>query len=262
MDYEAIKDFWDRNASGRSVYSGGNFLDEPAARFRHECEVRTFSRLVQVQDRSLLELGCGSGRWGLALAPQLERYHGVDMSPAQVEIARAALPANATVSCSDVRAFETNDRFDIVYLSGLIQYLAEEDALALLRSVGGWLKPGGLVVSRDSVCEKGPTRHHQQDGYECIYRQRTEHIALLQGVLAAGPEPLLLTRELDSYGTPAGYPVELLKKVMRGRLPRMIGKAWYPVANHLSWFIQTRGQRLYAWDLRHKFFVMGSGIDT
>ena len=255
MDYDAVRDFWDANAVGRTVFSGGNFLDEEAARFRHDCELLAFRRLVDVAGKDMLELGCGSGRWGLSLAPDLAHYHGVDLSQAQIDLARAALPGSAQLTCCDVRQFRAEQRFDIVYLGGVTQYLEDEALIELLRNARAMVAPGGLLISRDSVQQSGPTRVMKRAGYECIYRQRTEFIALMQGVLGAGDQPLLLTRELDGYGTPLGYPLEAAKMLLGRRFPRPIARLYYPIARRFSWLVQTRATRLYAWDLRHKFFV-------
>lgn len=258
MDYEGVRRFWDNNAKGRTAISGGNFLDEPAAEFRHRCELKTFHRLVDVRGKSMLEMGCGSARWGMSLAPELSRYHGVDLSEAQLKIARSALPTSARLTCSDVRRFDTDERFDIVYLSGVTQYLDEKDLIAFLRSAKRWLSPGGVLITRDSVLQRAPTRIHAQQGYECVYRHRRDFVALVRSVLGDGERPLRLTREVDGYGTPAGYPLEALKMILGRFYPRVIGTLYYPLAERLSWLIQTHGRFLYAWDLRHKFFLFES----
>ena len=67
-----------------------------------------------------------------------------------------------------------------------------------------------------------------------------------------------MTRELDGYGTPAAYPIEALKMTLGRHIPRFVAAAWYPIASQLSWIVQTRGRFLYAWDLRHKFFLFES----
>lgn len=95
----------------------------------------------------VLDLGCGCG---VPVARRLAaRYEvtGVDLSPVQIERARALVPT-ATFRCADMTALEfPGASFDaIVCLYALIHVPLGEQPGLLLR-IGRWLRPGGLLIA-------------------------------------------------------------------------------------------------------------------
>jgi SAM-dependent methyltransferase len=95
----------------------------------------------------VLDLGCGNG---LPVARELARRHavtGVDLSPVQVERARALVPA-ATFVCADMAGVALAPRsFDAaVAFHSLINLPLAEHA-TMLRRVADWLVPGGTLLA-------------------------------------------------------------------------------------------------------------------
>ena len=95
----------------------------------------------------VLDLGCGCG---VPVARRLSpRYDvtGVDLSPVQIERARALVPT-ATFRCADMTTLEFPDgTFDaVVYLFAIIHVPVAEQQ-AFLRNIARWLRPGGVLVA-------------------------------------------------------------------------------------------------------------------
>jgi SAM-dependent methyltransferase len=104
-------------------------------------------------DRSVLEIGCGIGRFARALAPAVGSIVGIDVSDRMVEIARARcadLP-NATFlggSGHDLASF-ADASFDLVCAIDVLPYLAEAEgslAAACLREASRVLRPDGRIL--------------------------------------------------------------------------------------------------------------------
>jgi cyclopropane fatty-acyl-phospholipid synthase-like methyltransferase len=78
--------------------------------------------------RHVLELGCGHGRYSIELARMGARVTMVDVSPSMVAIARRNVAAAGVedfthvVEC-DLRTYRTDERFDLVFLTGVTDYL-------------------------------------------------------------------------------------------------------------------------------------------
>jgi SAM-dependent methyltransferase len=100
--------------------------------------------LKQVRPRSVLDVGCGLGLWGLILRGYLgvSRIVGVDIDSDKVEFARK-LGVYDEVYVSDVRAFDYADSFDAIIAIESIHGIID---LELLRRLEGLVKEGGIIV--------------------------------------------------------------------------------------------------------------------
>lgn len=101
--------------------------------------------------RSVLDLGCGTGRHLELLAEAGYEVTGVDRSPVMVSAARqrlARFDRRATVVEADLFQLPPTARFDVVIMMfALISYQTANDAVrATLSAARAWLRPGGLLV--------------------------------------------------------------------------------------------------------------------
>jgi len=120
--------------------------------------------------RSVLDLGCGTGRHALLLAESGYRMTGVDRSPDMLGEANAQLAAASperalrlassgaapTFLQGDVRTVRTGQKFDVVVsLFHVMSYQTSNDDLrAALGTIHEHLLPGGVVIFD---CWYGPT---------------------------------------------------------------------------------------------------------
>ncbi|MCA9525273.1 MAG: methyltransferase domain-containing protein, partial [Myxococcales bacterium] len=97
--------------------------------------------------RTVLELGCGSGRLLAPLAADGRVVTGVDAHAGMCALARARVPG-ATVIEADMAAVRLPDRFDRVILPYNSLYCAPDDAgaVAVLANAARHLAPDGLVL--------------------------------------------------------------------------------------------------------------------
>lgn len=90
---------------------------------------------IGLADKSVLDLGCGSGQVSVLAARMGARVHGVDIAPRMLEIARqgalgAGVAERATFEEGDVSASDY-PAADVVLLVGVVEYYA--DYAGLLR---------------------------------------------------------------------------------------------------------------------------------
>ena len=100
---------------------------------------------------TVLEIGCGDGAHLLALAGEIGRGLGVDLSPAMVESARRRLresPWRETLSfevdAAERLATVADGSVDVAFCVGALEHVL--DQRAALRSAFRVLKPGGRLV--------------------------------------------------------------------------------------------------------------------
>lgn len=108
-------------------------------------------RLNGTQD--VLEIGVGTGRLAVQIAPKCRSFTGIDISEKSINRARGHLAdvRGVQLLCADFMDWETDARFDVVYSSLTFMHLADKRAAA--QKVAQLLKPGGRAVislSRDA----------------------------------------------------------------------------------------------------------------
>lgn len=110
-----------------------------------------FGRWMKAKPRAVLDIGCGTGNHDLPLARRGHEVTGLDLSPAQLRIARRkARDAHLSIRFvrGDMRSFDLGRTYDAaICMFGAFGYLLEPtDVVRCLRSLRRHLRPGGLFV--------------------------------------------------------------------------------------------------------------------
>lgn len=153
---------------------------------------------LQIFDR-VLDVGCGTGRWTAAIAPQVARYHGTDFSAGLIDIARSEHGGAENVCYSvlpsvavSLKALGETERFDKIVVFGLLIYLNDDDLIETLRRVANVAAPQCCLLIREPVAidERLTIKKHFSDdldqSYNAIYRTEEELLAMTLATL----EPL------------------------------------------------------------------------
>lgn len=104
---------------------------------------------------SVLEVGVGTGRLAVRVAPLCGRFLGVDIAPKTVERARTHLASfeNAAVLCADFLTYPFSEQFDIVYSS--LTWMHIEQKAAAFQKVAELLAPDGrFLLSIDKSTDR------------------------------------------------------------------------------------------------------------
>jgi SAM-dependent methyltransferase len=118
---------------------------------RREWEDGLVSRLAD--GARVLELGCGSGSPETTRLAERFRLTGVDISPRQVERARAAIPG-AEFLCADFTELELPEgSFDAVASFYVFNHVPRDLLAPLLARIHGWLVPGGWLLAAFGVSD-------------------------------------------------------------------------------------------------------------
>ncbi len=106
------------------------------------------------EGRGLLDLGCGTGLSGIALAPLARRLEGLDLSPRMLAQARRR-GVYAALHLADLLEWLPGQpaAFDLVAAADVLNYLG--DLRPALAGIAGALLPGGLAAFSLEVGEGG-----------------------------------------------------------------------------------------------------------
>ncbi len=148
-----------------------------AGRFRFRAECRIVDRLIHGVNPGgcVLDLGSGIGFWTEYFARRFSRVVAVEASRPLYEALeeRCAPYLNVKMIHDDVMLFQPEDQYDVVFLGGMLMYLNEEDVISLLGKLIPSLRPGGIVLCRETTVRQGSTT--RQGDYQAVYRSVADY---------------------------------------------------------------------------------------
>ncbi len=95
-----------------------------------------------------LDLGAGNGRNTLFLLSKSFKVTSVDSSEEGLRILeeKADTKEKLNTVLSDVRIFQTKEKYNIILAIGLLHFLSKEEGTNLIKNVQDWTKKGGINV--------------------------------------------------------------------------------------------------------------------
>lgn len=202
LDETAISHFFESRAEKYNEvypYVAVNYQDSnPKLTFeRDEAEKKKITPLLKLNRTStVLDVGCGIGRWADSLHELVGYYHGTDFSKKLINIAQKRFSEQQHVNFQSLRAQDTNStnlkvvkKFDTVIVSGLLIYLNDEGVLQVFNNLTELASDNALIYIREPVATHERLTLNKMyseeltSEYSAIYRTRDEIFALLKVTL-------------------------------------------------------------------------------
>ena len=97
-------------------------------------------------NKSVLEIGVGTGRLAVRVAPLCGEFCGIDISPKTIDRAKENLAdfSNITLLCGDFLNSPFDNKFDVIYSS--LTFMHIEEKQTAINKVAALLKDGGKFV--------------------------------------------------------------------------------------------------------------------
>ena len=122
------------------------FNDPPALQeYMNQWDGALFLKSLNLTaSKSVLEIGVGTGRIAVKVAPHCKRLVGVDISPKTIERAKENLKDYSNISfvCADFNTHPFNETFDIIYSSLTMMHF--ENKQQVISKVDTLLDKGGV----------------------------------------------------------------------------------------------------------------------
>ncbi len=98
------------------------------------------------KSKSVLEIGIGTGRLAIKVAPHCKSLCGIDISEKTIQRAAENLSSyqNIKLICDDFMSFEFDEYFDIIYSS--LTFMHIQDKLSAIQKIASLLNNKGLFV--------------------------------------------------------------------------------------------------------------------
>lgn len=97
-------------------------------------------------DKTVLEIGIGTGRLALKVAPKCKTLYGIDISPKTIKRAKDNLKEykNISLICDDFMIHNFDKKFDVIYSS--LTFMHIEDKQRAINKVASLLNNAGIFV--------------------------------------------------------------------------------------------------------------------
>lgn len=98
------------------------------------------------EDKTVLEIGVGTGRLAIRTALLCKDFYGIDISPKTIKTAKKNLESyhNINLICNDFMTYDFNCTFDVIYSSLTFMHIKEKQAA--VNKVKQLLKADGLFI--------------------------------------------------------------------------------------------------------------------
>lgn len=129
------------------------YPDKTRSQFETEKSSIVFRPEIKLtSDMTVLDLGCGIGRVGKWVAPQVRKYIGVDFSPTMIKKAqeRCRHLANARFIVNDgwtLKKVAANS-VDLVFCGLVFQHISKANTRAYIDEVFRVIRPNGVFISQ------------------------------------------------------------------------------------------------------------------
>jgi len=124
--------------------------------FGHRLGMKNAFRILEakwgsLENRSVLDLGCGRGRWSKEYAKRGARVTGADISPEAIRLLSSEMPGHCFIS-EDIAALSFPDEsFDVVNSVTVLQHMPDWKQRIAFDLLSRWVKRGGHVVLLENV---------------------------------------------------------------------------------------------------------------
>jgi trans-aconitate methyltransferase len=227
-----------------------------AGDFRFRAEFRIVQRLIGgvKQEGAVLDLGSGIGVWAESFARRFSQVTAMEGSSTLFGSLqkRCAPYANLRPILGDVMTFEPDAQYDLVFLGGLLMYLNESDVITLLQKLVRCIKPGGIILCRESTIRgdamglRGDyqvnyrtvsdykrlfgqcglsVRHVERNEPYVLIEMASELVEKWQKVVPTQFQVLQAVGHFTYFGLRMGYP-------WITRIPKALGMAFPKLENH------------------------------
>ena len=130
---------------------------EPLREYMNKWDGNGFiERMGLNAEKTVLEIGVGTGRLAVRVASLCGNFCGIDLSPKTIERGRENLASfnNVNLICGDFLSYDFAEKFDVIYSSLTFMHIADKQKA--LSKIAALLNTGGrLVLSID----KNPSDH-------------------------------------------------------------------------------------------------------
>jgi SAM-dependent methyltransferase len=193
IDREKVRDFWNNNAkkdsSLKSVLLGYDF-GENSADLHNKKEANIVLDFIGNGRKTILDIGCGIGRWAYNLKSLIQKYDGIDFSDEFVKAAQNNFRDSSEIkfycmSAVNIDTAKLLEQYDVVIATEVSMYINDNELEKLYNCINKFTGKGSFLYIQDttSLLETRLTlkdfdSKELKTKYNAIYRTKAEYETL------------------------------------------------------------------------------------
>lgn len=134
---------------------------KPLQDYMNKWDGQKFINEMQLdKDKTVLEIGVGTGRIAIKTAPLCKIFYGIDISSKTIEKAKSNLSeySNIELICDDFMSYDFSNKFDVIYSS--LTFMHIENKQDAINKVAAMLNDNGIFAlsidkNQDKVIDMG-----------------------------------------------------------------------------------------------------------
>ena len=208
IDSENVKSFWNNNAKKdatlKSVLLGYDFGDN-SAELHNRKELKIVTDFINdnappptphnIINKTVLDIGCGIGRWAYNLKEIIKKYDGIDFSEEFIKAANNNFKQYPEImfycmSAVNIDASVLVDQYDLIIATEVSMYINDNEIEKLYNYINSFSKKDSLLYIQDttSLLETRLTlkdfdSKELKTKYNAIYRTKAEYEKLFEKYL-------------------------------------------------------------------------------
>lgn len=214
--------YWDKFWNDQNTPLHENMSDSSYELYADEVKLifKASGFKTDFQNKKVLEIGCGDGSFFSKLGFNIQQYKGIDLSQPLLDIFQMKHPSINLERVPAASYLNKDERYDLVFGNGVIQYLNPPEFLMAMQNFEKMLVPDGICAFTNIpyiVSRYG----YYKNGYG-------SHLETFKSKVNALLSPLKITKSSKNMGHWYAYPeiIKIAKKV--GMDVKLYGCIFYP----------------------------------
>lgn len=228
VDSEKIKKFFNNRAKKdeEALLVKSEFSDKENVEKRHKEESELLLNKIDFENKKILEIGCGTGRWAEVFHDKCDSYLGIDYSEDLIEIAKENYNYDnchfqvLSASQLDTADLLVSAPFDIVIITGVLIYFNDDTIKKMIKDLNSLCASNKTIYIRETLSFletrltlKDFFSENLEADYNAIYRTDDEFLDFIKGIDGnITIETDEIFDELKNF-TETGYKYFLIKSV-------------------------------------------------
>ena len=193
---QKVKSFFNKRAvlNNLNAVLLGNQKDSKHSDLRNEKEYSLLKYYFNnLKDFSVLDIGCGMGRWANNLKNEIKLYHGIDFSENFINNNKERFKDYKNLnfwvmSVSNIDLSKLNKTYDLIIICGVLMYINDDQINGIFNNIKT-LNPHFIYIQEsisilnDRLTLKDFYSKELDTQYNAIYRTKEEYESYFQNIL-------------------------------------------------------------------------------